>query len=201
MSLRERKKEKTARAILEAASARFASDGLDAARMEEIAADAEVSVGTLYNYFGSKQALLIALFEAEVREMLAVGSAAVSGDIDPVTAVRHLFSAYLDVLLATSRDLLREALRFSLGGGEAVHELARLDERLMEQLADLLGGYQQDGRLRLAASIEDAVYLLYSVLLTEILLFLSLAGLDTGVLHDNVARRVELVFAGIEQRE
>ena len=87
MSLRQLKKEKTTRAILAAASARFTADGIDAAKMEVIAADAEVSVGTLYNYFGSKQSLLIALFENEVGEMLEAGGEAVSDDVDPMVAV------------------------------------------------------------------------------------------------------------------
>lgn len=197
MSLRETKKAKTAKAILEAASSRFASEGIEAARMEEVAADAEVSVGTLYNYFGSKQALLIALFDAEVREMLAVGSAAAADDLDPIEAVRHLFAAYLDVIMATNRDLLREVLRFSLGGGEAVHELARLDEELKVQLAGLLATHQRAGRLNPAVSIEDLVFLLYSVLIAELMIYLSLDEIDPARVRENVTRRIELVFTGI----
>ena len=201
MSLRELKKEKTARSILEAASARFATDGIATARMEEIAADAEVSVGTLYNYFGSKQSLLIALFEAEVAEMLAAGQAAVSHDVDPVDAVHHLFGAYLDIMILTDRDLLREVLRFSLDGGDAVSELARLDAELMVQLADVMTAHQIAGRINPAVSIEDAVFLLYSVLIAELILYLSLDEIDPGQIHDNVARRVELVFTGINHQE
>ena len=197
MSLRQTKKDKTARAILEAASARFISEGIDSARMEEIAADAEVSVGTLYNYFGSKQSLLMALFEVEVKEMLGAGGIAVSGDLDPVNTVRHLFDAYLDVMIGTNRDLLREVLRFSLGGGAAVQELARLDRDLMSQLAGLLASHQESGRISTTIGVEDATFVLYSVLMTELLMYLSLDDVEAPLLRSNVARRVELVFAGI----
>ncbi|MDF1595259.1 MAG: TetR/AcrR family transcriptional regulator [Acidimicrobiia bacterium] len=197
MSLRQAKKEKTSKAILEAASARFATDGIEAARMDDIAADAEVAVGTLYNYFGSKQSLLIALFEAEVREMLAAGRAAVSHDVDPVEAVRHLFAAYLDIMLATDRNLLREVLRFSLWGGEAIQELARLDEELMTQLAGVLSVHQESGRLDSSLAVEDAVFVLYSVLIAELIIYLSLEGVAPGAVHANVGRRVRLVFDGL----
>ncbi len=197
MSLRQLKKEKTARAILTAAAVRFAADGIDAARMDEIAADAEVSVGTLYNYFGSKQSLLIALFEAEVAEMLEAGGAAAADDMDPLDAVHHLFTAYTDIMVATNPHLLREVLRFSLAGGEAIQELARLDEDLMVQLAGVLAAHQEAGRIAKSVAIGDAVFVLYSVLMTELLMYLSLDEFTPADLRRSVARRVELVFNGI----
>ena len=197
MSLRQLKKEKTARAILTAAAVRFAADGIDAARMEEIAADAEVSVGTLYNYFGSKQSLLIALFEVEVGEMLEAGGAAVADDMDPLDAVHHLFNVYTDIMVATNPHLLREVLRFSLAGGEAIQELARLDEELMVQLAGVLSAHQEAGRIAKSVAIDDAVFVLYSVLITELLMYLSLDEFTPASLRHSMARRVELVFNGI----
>jgi AcrR family transcriptional regulator len=59
--LRSRLKEATADAILEAAAGVFARDGLHAAKMEAIAEQAGVSVGTLYNHFTDRAALLDAL--------------------------------------------------------------------------------------------------------------------------------------------
>jgi AcrR family transcriptional regulator len=51
-------------AILERAEEVFCERGLQAARVEEIAARAGVSVGTLYNYFGDRQGLVAALLES-----------------------------------------------------------------------------------------------------------------------------------------
>lgn len=199
MSLRELKKEKTAQAILDAASRRFAAEGIDPARMEDVAADAEVSVGTLYNYFGSKQALVVALFDRDVRQMMESGSAAVSEDVDPIEAVRHLFSAYLDVVMGTDRALLREVLRFGFGGTEAAGELAKLDERLISQLAGVLAGYQERGQISRTVSIEDAVFLLYSVLIAEVIVYMSVADTEPNAVRDGVIRRVGLVFEGIRE--
>jgi AcrR family transcriptional regulator len=68
--LRERIREVTTDAILGAAEEVFAAQGLHAARMEAIAAQAGVAVGTLYNHFKDRDALLGALVDARRTELL-----------------------------------------------------------------------------------------------------------------------------------
>ncbi len=58
--LRDRLRDETARAILDAAEEVFSEEGLGA-RMERIAARAGVAVGTLYTHFQDRQALVEAL--------------------------------------------------------------------------------------------------------------------------------------------
>jgi AcrR family transcriptional regulator len=62
-SLRSRLREATSGAILEAAEEVFAERGLSAAHMNDIATRAGVAVGTLYNHFKDRDALLAALIE------------------------------------------------------------------------------------------------------------------------------------------
>jgi AcrR family transcriptional regulator len=54
-------KKATSDAILDAAEAALSDEGVHAARMEDVAARAGVSVGTLYNYFADRAALIEAL--------------------------------------------------------------------------------------------------------------------------------------------
>lgn len=70
-SLRERFKETTLQAVLGAAEEVFADAGLHAAHMGEIAERAGVAVGTLYNHFADREALLAGLAEARFKEMIA----------------------------------------------------------------------------------------------------------------------------------
>ena len=67
--LRARQKASRNRRILQAAADLFRSTGYAAARIEDIAAAAEVSVGTLYNYFETKGDLLLAIVSMEVEEV------------------------------------------------------------------------------------------------------------------------------------
>lgn len=64
-----RLREETARAISTAAEQVFADRGVNQARMEEIAARAGVSVGTVYNHFEDRQALLAELVESRRKEL------------------------------------------------------------------------------------------------------------------------------------
>ena len=67
--LRERLREETGRAIAAAAEEVFAREGLHQARMEEIAARAGVSVGTVYNHYQDRSALLAELLESRRKEL------------------------------------------------------------------------------------------------------------------------------------
>lgn len=77
--LRDRLREATSEAILAAAEAAFAEEGLRAARMEQIAARAGVAVGTLYNHFEDKDALVRSLAETRRRDLLDRIDAALEG--------------------------------------------------------------------------------------------------------------------------
>src|ERR671934_3088172 len=68
--LRARLREETNKAILQAAEQVFGAQGAGGARMEDIAARAGVAVGTLYNHFHDRDALLSELL-ASRREDLA----------------------------------------------------------------------------------------------------------------------------------
>jgi len=70
LPLRERLKGETQREILHGAEAVFGQSGLNGARMEDIAARAGVSVGTLYNHFQDRDALLSALVVSRREDLL-----------------------------------------------------------------------------------------------------------------------------------
>ena len=62
--LRDQQKQKRREAILVVSARLFGQQGYAATSMEEIAAAAELSVGTLYNYFKSKGDITLALYRA-----------------------------------------------------------------------------------------------------------------------------------------
>lgn len=72
----------TSAAILDAAEGVFAEQGLQGARMEDIAARAGVAVGTLYNYFSDRQTLLAALQASRQEQLFGLLDAALAGEGD-----------------------------------------------------------------------------------------------------------------------
>lgn len=70
LSLRDRQKSATRDAILAAATDVLAASGDSAARMEDIALRAGVAVGTVYNYFEDRTALMRALLDTRTQALL-----------------------------------------------------------------------------------------------------------------------------------
>lgn len=196
--LRERKKHQTRQRILAAAARSFVESGFGRATMEEIAASAEVSVGTLYNYFRSKTALQLALFEAETERMYRSGSSVVEspGD-DPVAAVVALFDAYLSVVFELDRALLRDAIGAGFSQSALAEGLFGLDVRLMGQLGDLLGRLGAVGALNPRIDTEDAVLLLFGALVAEIAVYVTVESWRPDDVRRQMSRLAATAFMGL----
>ncbi|MEV0629798.1 TetR/AcrR family transcriptional regulator [Nonomuraea wenchangensis] len=99
MGLRERKKEQTRAALVEAAERLFAEKGYDGTTVADIAAAANVSTRTFFGYFRAKEDVLFAGTDQRLR---AIGEAfdAVQADT-PLEAARQI----LERVLAASDDL------------------------------------------------------------------------------------------------
>jgi TetR/AcrR family transcriptional regulator len=61
-----RRRVRTRRAILDAAEALFAESGYRRTRMEDVAEQADVAIGSIYGHFGNKDGLYLALVERAV---------------------------------------------------------------------------------------------------------------------------------------
>jgi len=100
--LRVRFRTATRAAILDAAAGILGSDGAAQARMEDIAASAGVAVGTVYNYFEDRGALVHALLESRTAALMAALDAAApcAPRVRKVTPVAEPFDAELGRFVA-----------------------------------------------------------------------------------------------------
>ena len=71
MSLRERKRERTRQALVDAALELFERNGYEATTVAEIAARAEVGTRTFFNYFPTKEDLLFPEYDIRIQKTLA----------------------------------------------------------------------------------------------------------------------------------
>jgi AcrR family transcriptional regulator len=106
--------------ILEAATAEFAQHGIAGARVDRIAAEARSNKAQLYAYFGSKDALFDAVFDASIVRIMDV--VPISADDLADWAVR-LYDEYLD-----RPDLIRLATWARLERRPTGHLMADADE-------------------------------------------------------------------------
>lgn len=105
--------------ILEAAFRVFGTRGLHQATLDDVAAAAGITKGTIYLYFPGKAALFTAMLKARVNDLLPVMSAAQDGHGTPVrretlrTIGRHLYRFFrTPAFLAMYRSVVSEASQF-----------------------------------------------------------------------------------------
>jgi len=199
--LRDRKKREARHRIIMVAASLVAENGLDETTMEDIASAADVSVGTVYNYFGTKSALLLAGVEEDTDRMIAAGQAVLDDPgPDPAEAAKRLSHAYLDDLVSWDKRLLREVMVAAferIDGQDLTAGLARQDERLIEQMALLLHHFHQERMLGPGVEVTESVMVLFSVFALQLFSFMNLEGAEVSHLYTQVDRQIELVFAGI----
>ena len=150
--LREKQKADREKRILQAAVTKFGAHGYRSVRIEDLAEAAEVSVGTVYNYYQTKGDILIATVAMEVEEVLASGAAIVSA---PPPGVHRaicalIFSYYDHSLNSLSNEMWRSAMALSIEASATPNgrRYTDLDHRLSVQVTELILALQARGDVR-----------------------------------------------------
>jgi len=168
---RQARAEETVAAILEGAAQILEAGGLAAFTTNAVAERAGVSIGTLYQYFADKQAILRAIAERELRATLAKVAQAMTEDHDaPIEQrVRAVVRAIVGAF--RGRQRARKAVVqavFSEGGGAALqapiaafiaaHALGDLSERQTFVLSRALLGAIRAAVLEEKPFLRDAAF-------------------------------------------
>lgn len=149
VGLRAKQKADKNRRIVEAASKLIREVGYDAARIEDIAERAEVSVGTFYNYYQNKGDILLAIVSMEVEEMVGTGKGIVANPppsvFDALNKLIHLY--YEHSLVYLSKEMWRIAMATAMRHPDTPfgQRYVDLDRALCSQVAALLAALQQRG--------------------------------------------------------
>jgi TetR/AcrR family transcriptional regulator, fatty acid metabolism regulator protein len=177
--------------ILQAAVRVFAAQGYEATRVGDIATEAGVAYGLVYHYFGSKEAVLEAVFrEAWGRLLAALAVAEETGENAP-----EQLELAVKIVLRTWRDdpdlvrlLVREVTR-------SPHIQDELDEigQAFTTLQRIIEGGQAEGTLRADVDAQLAAWMLYGAL-EEVLTGWVLGQLDEDV--PAAEREVTATFVG-----
>jgi AcrR family transcriptional regulator len=195
--LRERHKADRTRRMQEAAAHLFREAGYDAARTEDIAAAADVSVGTLYNYFATKGDLLMAIVAMEVEEVLAAGETVLANPpADPVEALDTLIGGYYDhSLVYLSKAMWRTAMALSIEAPDTPfsQRYSALDGLLTDQVCDLVAALQRRGRLRADVSGRVVGEVLFNNLNQMFIAFVKSEDMGIETLRASVRQQTGLV--------
>jgi AcrR family transcriptional regulator len=190
LSLRERKKRETRQRILGAAVELFQNQGFDQTPVDEIAAQANVSRGTFFNYFPNKESLLreIAVQEFEQLQELAKDDRT----NPPIAKIRHVMHR----LAADTLPYLRITRYVFLGA-----MLYPIEDKAPNiQLGSILGGLVQEaqrrGEIRASLSPAEIVHAITGAYLA--VFFEHIAHAETTLdAVSAVERIIDMILEGI----
>lgn len=107
--------------ILEVAKDSFTRDGADAS-LDDIARQAGVGPGTLYRHFPTRDALIEAVYQAEV-EKIATAGRKFAEEKAPLDALRGWMLLFIDHIAA--KQIIAPALNSIVGGSSRLYESSR----------------------------------------------------------------------------
>src|SRR6266568_2758953 len=107
--------------LLEVAKEAFTDSGADAS-LEDIAKQAGVGPGTLYRHFPTREALLEAVYHAEV-EKLAAAQRELSAKLPPIEALRGWMMLFVDYI--ATKQIIASVLNSVVGGPSRLYDSSR----------------------------------------------------------------------------
>ncbi len=200
---REQKKQLTFAAIVDAASASFDDIGYDATAMETIAQSCGVSVGTVYNYFGTKSAILAAIVTRQIDEIMGEAGERLDLDAqDPVDALMPVLELYLDQMTGYGSDLLKVLFRagFDPAHTELLADFVSADERVLVQLGQSLRAMRSRGLLSPKIDADSAAVLVYSIVAVALMVFTSIPGTTPAEVVATCESQLRIAFEGLAAR-
>lgn len=129
--------------ILDVATREFAAKGLAGARIDEIAAATRTSKRMIYYYFGSKEALYVAVLEEAYRRIRHIETDMHLEDLEPETALRRLVAFTCDYQ-RSNPDFIRLVMNENMHHGEFLAQ-SRLIQQLNVPAINLLRSVYERG--------------------------------------------------------
>jgi AcrR family transcriptional regulator len=164
--LRERKKTERRSQILRLGRELFARHGFDGASVEMIAQAADVSPGTIYNFFPSKIEILMEIQLQEIESQMARRLAAAGpAPADPRSGMLQLIEHQLRVLYALNRREVRLVTAHAVLDGSASpvgQAYAAADAFFQGEILERLEAYRASGALPEATPVEALAALIFS---------------------------------------
>ena len=190
-SLCERKKTAKQTRILDAAARLFAEKGYAAVTTSEIAAAADVGVGTLFRYAGSKAELLVSVMNDRLAEGIEAGLAEAKGGRTITESILAILRPLSEESMTHPENMIayeREAL---FGSAEhrdsATASVSRVEEAILEVL-QLHQALPRDP----SAQLGDIAHIIYAVLYLD-LVKVGIGHASIADLESSVERSVNLL--------
>ncbi len=202
--LRERKKKDTRSRIQASAIDLINKKGYEATTMVDIAQKADVGVGTVYNYYKTKSDILFSIKVEEVKTF--------SPDFDEIitkgikeeknNSISFIIYSYTEFYLQTfsgyhNKSIWRELFSAALSNEQSIFDkIYSVDSVYLDKFIELLTILQNRNLLGKQVNIKEAVKTFYSILIYNIIMYISKKEMDIDDLGTSVKSQVDVVITG-----
>ncbi|MBI2720273.1 MAG: TetR/AcrR family transcriptional regulator [Rhizobiales bacterium] len=201
--LRARQKADRHERILEAAAELFRAHGYEAATIEAIAQAAEVSIGTIYNYYRNKGDLLVAIVAMEVHEVLNAGEAVIARPPRSAEkAVDALIGNYIEhSLVYLSKEMWRQAMAISTQQPSSPFgtTYGALDVKLARQTCDLVEKLQSLDLIRADVDATAVGEVIFNNTNMMCMIFVKIEAMTVAALRARLRRQNRAIIEPIRQ--
>jgi len=199
--LREQKKSERRERIFSAAVDLFNKKGFSNTSMQDIAEKASLAVGTLYNYFPSKNELLLDIMQEEMEITITGDDALFNVNLqnhDAKDIIKSLIKKIYSIPLLLNKESMKEIFIATFSSDEHMKKGIILDIELMKAFQKLLERLQKNNMINPEVNSYNATKIFYSVLLTQMMMYIFDPELDNEKLFDNIDEIIDLIFQGMK---
>lgn len=199
-TLRERKKRQSKEDIEKAALEIFLKQGYEKTTIAQIAKEANIGIGTFYNYFSSKSELFLATFWGNPDEIAEKITALI---IDPgedvVETVLQLINLYMSQMSNIKKEFWVEIFSVFMANipeqKNNMKAFVDMDFQFLSQLQNLFYYYKQKGILSDTFDPQDGAQCIFGIFMFQMFLYIYDDGLTLDEIMSNISKQIRFFFA------
>ncbi|MTI67260.1 MAG: TetR/AcrR family transcriptional regulator [Firmicutes bacterium] len=199
VGLRQFKKKRTRKKILEVSKKLFLDKGYDKTTSKEIAKRSGLGVGTVYNYFESKADIFLAIMSEEfgIEEKYNLDEI----DIDNNTVsdiISEFILSYIENISFISKNLIREIIFVAIKSFKTkfklFNKLMQMDYKLMDKIHKLLLLLKDKKLIKKDFDTKEAVEVIYGSIIYEICLYAYTDDTNLNETKENIRSKIKFIF-------
>ncbi len=179
--------------IIQAALTLFVQKGFPETSMREIAEASGVGKSTLYDYFPSKDDILIAYVADEVRHMTADAKMIMAQELSVTEKFRRIMRKQLEYVLANKLQNLKISYETQRISTESLQRIQKHRHAYQDMLCDLMQEGIQNGEFR-PVNPMLAIRGMYALLTSAVY-----TSRPTGSMDEMLSDAFEIIFKGLEK--
>lgn len=200
--LGEEKRKKRKEKIFTTAVELFNKKGFSQTTMKEIAEHADLAVGTLYNYFSSKNELLLEIMTTKTKEMSSRNEERIrtlcSSTSDPKKILGTILKEIIDDFNFLNKQSWLELFQAIFSSPHHIDRGVQLDFELIDVLQSMIEELQANNLLRSGANSTSASYMLYSIILFSFMNYIYYSGFSQKKLQEEIDYQLDILLKGLQ---